>query len=180
MAKKIITKRLHDLKVGEIVYLERYAEDKGPDGKPLGNYDAGERVVLGVGLTTIEVAKMGTAYETHSASTRNLIGADRWNATRIGTASDVAKVVGEWLDRVDAEVAEALSGAGKKQWVDHVYHNARNITARLRERIEIPGKPVVQTKIVYELPHNLRTGRHFIVNGEIRSLPANATVMFTA
>lgn len=170
-----------DLQPGDFVLLERHPDDKGTDGKPLSAYDAGEFIVVSVGVFAINVVKSGSVYELHSPSTKQLAGPERW---MVGAMSRSPEKLQDKFQSVLDECVAVLSGQRKPTWVLSVYDSAMaNIQRICPCKPTSPGQcpgtaTLTPPRIIYSLPENLKTGKHLLVNGVATSLPSGATVSY--
>jgi hypothetical protein len=174
-------------RVGQIVYLERYPEDKNKDGSPISSYGTGEYIVLLVGESTFQVVAFNEgAYGFHNPKTMSLTGSDRWNIARANL--DVHRVARVARD-VLKECEDVILGRTKAQWVGNVYTTARARAAALLDTLtnnppDESASPRIRPAAEYMTPSSLlpaflRVGRHVIVDGAVTTLPPGAGITAT-
>jgi hypothetical protein len=118
---------IHQIKPGDVVFIERPMDAKGQDGGSLSNYEAGEYLVLRVGAASIEVVKPTSGYELHRSKTFTLVGNNRWD---VGVCEPGLKAINDALDVIADFAVESRSP--KKQWIQSVYDEAMVMGKRLK------------------------------------------------
>jgi len=108
-----------DLKVGDIVFVERYPGDVDKQGKLLSDYDSGEKIVTGVGVDTFRACKFGSGYDLSNETSYSTKGPNRWRIANRTTSAAVLKQILNTLDEFQKE-----ANSEKRHWIGTVYDNA--------------------------------------------------------
>lgn len=167
--------KISDILPGYFVFVERYPDDKGADGKPISTYGTGEYIVVETGAFTFQACEAsGGAYAMQNLKTFSLAGPDRWAVTKMVRKEELLSGI---VSGVLNECELCMSGKAKPQWVMSVYEKARATIMRIS--LSLPSTSVVERiKIVHDMPPELKVGKWVIRDGKPEKLPSGARIVY--